>query len=45
MKFFYKNEFWMLIFAVGVLYWLFNPSILMTLVMIIPLLLAVASKK
>ena len=45
MKFFYKNEFWMLIFAIGVLYWLFNPSVLMTLVMIIPLLLAVASKK
>jgi len=45
MKFLYKNEFWMLIFSLGVLYWLFNPSVLTTLVMIIPLLLAVASKK
>ena len=45
MKFFYKNEFWMLIFSIGVIYWLFNPSVLATLVMIIPLLLAVASKK
>ncbi len=45
MKFFYKNEFWMLIFSIGVIYWLFNPSVFATLVMIIPLLLAVASKK
>ena len=44
-KFFYKNEFWMLIFSLGVLYWLFNPSVLMALVMIIPLLLAVSSRK
>jgi len=40
-----KNEFWMLIFSLGLLYWLFNPSILMTLVMIIPLLIATTSKK
>ncbi len=45
MKFFLKNEFWMLIFSLGVLYWLFNPSVLMTLIMIIPLLMAVASRK
>ncbi len=44
-NFFYKNEFWMLIFSLGVLYWLFNPSVLMALVMIIPLLLAVSSRK
>ena len=40
-----KNEFWMLIFSGGLLYWLFNPSVLMTLVMIIPLLIGIASKK
>ena len=40
-----KNEFWMIIFSVGLLYWLFNPSVLMTLVMIIPLLIGIASKK
>ena len=40
-----KNEFWMIIFSVGLLYWLFNPSVLMTLVMIIPLLLGIVSKK
>tara|TARA_B100001123_G_C14700587_1_gene785142 strand:+ start:398 stop:535 length:138 start_codon:yes stop_codon:yes gene_type:complete len=40
-----KNEFWMLIFSLGLLYWLFNPSVLMTLVMIIPLLIATTSKK
>ena len=45
MKFFLKNEFWMLVFSIGVLYWLFNPSVLMTLIMIIPLLMAVASRK
>jgi len=45
MKFLYKNEFWMLIFSLGVLYWLFNPSVLMALIMIIPLLLAVSSRK
>ena len=45
METFQKNEFWMIIFSVGLLYWLFNPSILMTLVMIIPLLLATTSKK
>ena len=45
METFQKNEFWMIIFSFGLLYWLFNPSILMTLVMIIPLLLATISKK
>ena len=40
-----KNEFWMLIFSLGLLYWLFNPSVLMTLVMIIPLLIATTYKK
>ena len=40
-----KNEFWLIIFSIGLLYWLFNPSVLMTLTMIIPLLLAVSSKK
>jgi len=45
METFKKNEFWMTIFSLGLLYWLFHPSILMTLVMIIPLLLATTSKK
>jgi len=45
MNFYNKNEFWMLIFALGLMYWLFNPTILLTLIMIIPLLLAVLVKK
>ena len=45
MTFFQKNEIWMLIFSVGLLYWLFNPSVPMTLVMIVPLLMAAAVKK
>ena len=45
MDLFYKNEFWMLLFSFGLLYWLFNPSVLMTLVMIVPLLIGIASKK
>ena len=45
MTFFHKNEIWMLIFSVGLLYWLFNPSVPMTLVMIVPLLIATAVKK
>ena len=40
-----KNEFWLFIFSIGLLYWLFNPSILMTFVMIAPLLLATNAKK
>ena len=40
-----KNEFWLIIFSFGLLYWLFNPSVLMSLVMIIPLLLATISSK
>jgi len=45
MNIFQKNEFWLLVFSIGLLYWLFNPSVLMTLVMIIPLLLATSVKK
>jgi len=45
MTFFQKNEIWMLIFSAGLLYWLFNPSVVMTLVMIVPLLMAAAVKK
>jgi len=45
MYIFKKNEFWLFIFSIGLLYWLFNPSILMTLVMIVPLLLATNVKK
>ena len=45
MTIFQKNEIWMLIFSAGLLYWLFNPSVPMTLVMIIPLLMAVAVKQ
>jgi hypothetical protein len=40
-----KNEFWLLVFSIGLLYWLFNPSVLMTLVMIVPLLMATNVKK
>jgi len=45
MKILQKNEFWMFLFSLGMLYWLFNPSVPMTLVMIIPLLIAATSKK
>ena len=45
MEIFYRNEFWMLIFSVGLLYWLFNPSVTMTLIMIVPLLLGALTKK
>ena len=45
MTIFQKNEIWMLIFSVGLLYWLFNPSVPMTLVMIVPLLIATTVKK
>jgi hypothetical protein len=45
LRFLEKNEFWMLIFSLGMLYWLFNPSIPMTLIMIVPLLIATTSKK
>ncbi len=45
MDIFKKNELWMVIFAFGLLYWLFNPSISMSLIMIIPLLLAALSSK
>ena len=45
LRFLEKNEFWMIIFSFGMLYWLFNPSVPMTLVMIIPLLIATNSKK
>ncbi len=40
-----KNEFWMFLFCIGLLYWLFNPSLIMTLVMILPLLIATIAKK
>jgi len=40
-----KNEFWLFVFSIGLLYWLFNPSVLMTLVMIVPLLIATNVKK
>ncbi len=40
-----RNEFWLLVFSIGLLYWLFNPSVLMTLVMIVPLLMATNAKK
>ena len=39
-----KNEFWMFLFSLGLLYWLFNPSVTMTLIMIIPLLIGIVSK-
>jgi len=45
MNIFKKNEFWLLVFSIGLLYWLFNSSVLMTLVMIIPLLLATTANK
>ena len=45
MTIFQKNEIWMLIFSAGLLYWLFNPSVPMTLVMIVPLLIATTVKQ
>ena len=45
LRFLEKNEAWMLFFSIGVLYWLFNPSIPMSLVMILPLLIAANAKK
>ena len=42
---FNKNEFWMIIFSIGLLYWLFNPNYILSLIMIIPVILAVLSKK
>ena len=45
MKILQKNELWMLIFSLGMLYWLFHPSVPMTLIMIVPLLVAANSKK
>ena len=45
MDIFKKNEFWLLVFSIGLLYWLFNPSVFMTLIMIVPLLLATTVKK
>ena len=40
-----KNEFWMILFCIGLLYWLFNPSAAMSLIMIIPLLFAALFSK
>ncbi len=45
MQILFKNELWMIIFSIGLLYWLFNPSLSMTLVMIVPLLIAANAKK
>ncbi len=45
MIFLRKNELWMILFCIGLLYWLFNPSASMSLIMIIPLLLAVFFSK
>ena len=45
MQILFKNELWMIIFSIGLLYWLFNPSLSMTLVMIVPLLVAANAKK
>ena len=45
MKIFQKNELWMLLFSLGMLYWLFNPSIPLSLIMIMPLLIAATAKK
>ena len=45
LRFLEKNETWMLIFSLGLLYWLFNPSIPMSFIMIVPLLFAATLKK
>ena len=45
LRFLEKNETWMMLFSLGLLYWLFNPSVILTLIMIIPLLLGITSKK
>tara|TARA_R100001591_G_scaffold115447_1_gene130984 strand:- start:1334 stop:1480 length:147 start_codon:yes stop_codon:yes gene_type:complete len=36
-----KNEFWMAVFALATTWWLFNVGVLSSLIMIIPLLIAV----
>ncbi len=36
-----KNEFWMGVFTLAATWWLFNVGVLSSLVMIIPLLIAV----
>ena len=45
LRFLEKNETWMMFFSLGLLYWLFNPSVPMSLIMIIPLLFAATLKK
>ncbi len=45
MQLFFKNELWMLLFAIGLLYWLFNPSISLIFLMIVPILIAANLKK
>ena len=45
LRFFEKNETWMMLFSLGLLYWLFHPSVPLTLIMIIPLLVATTLKK
>lgn len=35
-----KNVFWMIVFSIAISYWLFNPSAYLSLIMIIPLLMA-----
>jgi len=45
LRFLEKNETWMMFFSLGLLYWSFNPSVPMSLIMIIPLLFAATLKK
>ena len=45
LRFLEKNETWMMFFSLGLLYWLFNISIPMTLAFILPLLLSATLKK
>jgi len=45
MQILFKNELWMILFSIGLLYWLFNPSIEMSIVMIIPLIIGIVSRR
>ncbi|PPR47419.1 MAG: hypothetical protein CFH19_00458 [Alphaproteobacteria bacterium MarineAlpha5_Bin9] len=45
MNFLYKNEFWMILFSFGLLYWLFNISIIGSLLLIIPFIISILVTK
>ncbi len=40
-----KNELWLALFALGLLLWLFNPTVPLSLIMIVPILISLLVKK